>query len=114
VATVRPRTINSERPWSSDPSVKLKTKPGGDMLRITQERLRLGLSKAALARRADIDQPLLSKAEAGRGPLPRKRGRLARPLGLPRGAGPPPAGRGELTRYNTNTSARAITPDLSP
>ena len=52
------------------------------MLRITKERLRLGLSKAALARRADIDQPLLSKAEAGRVLYPRQLVRLARALGL--------------------------------
>jgi predicted transcriptional regulator len=61
--------------------VKIK-RPGGDMLRITKERLRLGLSKAALARRADIDQPLLSKAEAGRVLYPGQLIRLARALGL--------------------------------
>jgi transcriptional regulator with XRE-family HTH domain len=52
------------------------------MLRITKERLRLGLSQGALARRADIDQPLLSKAEAGRVLYPGQLIRLARALGL--------------------------------
>ena len=53
------------------------------MLRITKERLRLGLSQGALARRADLDQPLLSKAESGRVLYPGQLVRLASALGLP-------------------------------
>jgi transcriptional regulator with XRE-family HTH domain len=52
------------------------------MLRITKERLRLGLSQGALARRADVDQALLSKAEARRVLYPGQLVRLAHALGL--------------------------------
>lgn len=36
------------------------------MLRLTYERLKMGLSKAELARRSKIDQGLISKIENGR------------------------------------------------
>lgn len=52
------------------------------MLILTYERLGLGLSKAALARAADIDQSLLSKIESGRvRPYPTELRRLAIALG---------------------------------
>jgi transcriptional regulator with XRE-family HTH domain len=55
------------------------------MLRITWERRRRGWSQAKLARRADVDQSLLSKFESERQrPYPRQLRRLARALGVPR------------------------------
>ena len=54
------------------------------MLRLTETRRARGWSKAELARRARIDQALMSKIELGRlRPYPVELRRLARALGLP-------------------------------
>lgn len=61
--------------------IKLKE---GPKLRLTHERLQRGWSKAHLARRARLDQALVSKFESGRAkPYPRELRRLAHALGLP-------------------------------
>ena len=53
------------------------------MLRLTYERIQRGWSKAHLARRADLDQALVSKFESRRArPYPRELHRLATALGL--------------------------------
>jgi transcriptional regulator with XRE-family HTH domain len=55
------------------------------VLQITQERRRRGWSQAELARRAKLDQSLLSKFESGwQRPYPCQLRRLARALGVPR------------------------------
>lgn len=57
------------------------------MINLTSERLKQGLSKAALARAAELDQALVSKIEAGRvRPYPVQLSRLARALGWPEDA----------------------------
>ena len=54
------------------------------MLRLTYERMRLGWSKATLARRAKVDQALLSKIETGRvTPYPPELQRLTAALDFP-------------------------------
>ncbi len=54
------------------------------MLRLTRERLRQGLSKAALARRAGLDQGLMSKIELRRVvPYPGQVAKLAGALKIP-------------------------------
>jgi transcriptional regulator with XRE-family HTH domain len=54
------------------------------MLFLTKVRVDNGLSKAALARRASIDQSRISKIEAGREiPYPRELQRIAAALGVP-------------------------------
>jgi len=56
------------------------------MLRITYERLKLGWSKATLARKAQMDQSLVSKLETGRfKPYPAQLRRLAIALRFPEG-----------------------------
>lgn len=53
------------------------------MFSLTARRISAGLSKAQLARRADLDQSLLSKIESGRvRPYPKQLQRLARALGV--------------------------------
>jgi transcriptional regulator with XRE-family HTH domain len=53
------------------------------MLRLTYERIQRGWSKAHLARRARLDQALVSKFESRRArPYPRELRRLAAALGL--------------------------------
>lgn len=60
-----------------------KTEPTSQ-LRLTQERVRRGWTKADLARRARIDQGLLSKIELGRVmPYDVELARLARALRVP-------------------------------
>ena len=54
------------------------------MLNLTERRIAAGLSKAALARRASLDQALLSKIESGRvRPYERELQRLAVALDVP-------------------------------
>lgn len=56
------------------------------MVNLTIERQRHGWSKAELARRARLDQGLVSKIESGRvRPYPGELRRLARALGVMRG-----------------------------
>jgi len=53
-------------------------------LRLTIERERMGLSKAKLSRKADLDQSSVSKIEAGLiKPYPKQLERLANALDLP-------------------------------
>jgi transcriptional regulator with XRE-family HTH domain len=59
------------------------------MLQITRERHRRRLSQAKLARRAQLDQSIVSKVESGRlRPYPCQLRRLARALGIPREVAP--------------------------
>jgi transcriptional regulator with XRE-family HTH domain len=54
------------------------------MLRLTHERVQRAWTKARLARRARLDQALVSKFESGQAkPYPRELRRLATALGLP-------------------------------
>lgn len=82
------------------------------MLKLTQRRQHMALSKAGLARTAGVDQALVSKIESGRiRPYDRELSRLAEALGVPAHEAPSlleivedatgtlyKKGRGELTR----------------
>jgi len=101
------------------------------VLNLTERRIAAGLSKAALARRASLDQALLSKIESGRvRPYERELQRLAAaldvpvlqaatlleevrgvPRGMGQGSGPPVAGSTGRGADHTRTTDMAATDD---